>query len=401
MTGIASLAQALAQIERIKDQQSLMSMYSMQLSTGKKTQKFSGLTSDVLTSQRARGDIQALKTYQNNVDHASRRIDMMLTSLQEFKEQGQNLLGFIQTLSKNGVHQEGNIAYFDDPTTTTIEETAVGVTSDQPDIDLKNLASFAKNIFSTFESLLNTKDNDRYLFGGTETQQKPFTSSGTLDSAVTSLITEWKSGNISSTGLISDLQDRSASSNPNALTDSIIGYSSSLSTGNVGKVFVRVGETFEVNYTALANEDPLRDIMVAISYLKNDDLMPVADVYLPPNVPTAISTPDVQGAPGATLKEQTDNFFQVINALAGSVSSALDGIDAMIGRLSQAQARVQEIQDSQKQQSNLLTSIIGDVEEVDRNEVALKVSTLATQIEISYSVTARVQQLSLINYLPL
>lgn len=401
MTGIATLAQALAQIERIKDQQSLMSMYSTQLSTGKKTQQFSGLTSDVLTSQRARTDIQALKTYQNNVTHASRRIDLMVTSLQEFKEQATNLLGFIQTLSKNGVHQEGQIAYYDDPTTTTVEETAVGVTSAEPEVDMQNLLSFAKNVFSTFESLLNAKDGDRYLFGGAETQQKPFTNSGTMDAAVSSLISDWKNGNISSTGLISDLNDRSASSNPNALTDSIIGYSDALSTGNVGKVYVRAGESFEINYTALANENPLRDIMVAISYFKNEDLMPIADVYIPPNVPSAISTPDVQGAPGATLKEQTDNFFQVMDAIAGSVSNALDGIDAMIGRLSQAQARVQEIEESQNHQINLLNNIVGDVEDVDRNEVALKVSTLATQIEISYSVTARVSQLTLINYLPI
>lgn len=401
MTGIATLAQALAQIDRIKDQQSLMSMYSAQLATGRKTQQFSGLTSDVLTSQRTRTDIQALKAYQTNVDHASRRIDIMLNSLQEFRKQGENLLAFMNDITKQGMHQEGDIVYYDDPTTPEVEQIAMGKTSDTLDSDMQNLVSFAKNIFGTFEQLLNAKDGERYLFGGAETREKPYAGSATLDVAVSSLLTEWKGGNLTTGNLIDGLKDRSASSNPNALTDSIIGYSSALSAGNVGDVYVRVGETSEVNYTAFANEGPLRDIMVAVSYFKNDDLVPVVDVYTPPNVPTAMPVPDKNGAPGTTLDAQTDNFFEVMQALATSVSQALTGIDSMIGRVTQAQARVQEIQASQKQQVNILGGIVNNIETVDQNEVALKLSTLATQIEVSYSVTARVQQLSLINYLPI
>jgi flagellin-like hook-associated protein FlgL len=35
------------------------------------------------------------------------------------------------------------------------------------------------------------------------------------------------------------------------------------------------------------------------------------------------------------------------------------------------------------------------------NEVSTRVSTLLTQIEAAYAMTARIQQLSLLNYLPL
>lgn len=401
MSGIATLAQALAQIERIKDQQTMMNNYSTQLATGKKTQQYTGLGADVLTTQRARTDIQTLKTYQANITNASRRIDLTLGAVQEFKQQAKNFLGFLQGLSQENAHQKGDIIYYDDPTTTTVEEIPVAMSSGDMDADMKNLTDFAKKIFSTFEDLLNAKDGDRYLLGGAETRDKPFTSNGILDSAVTSMISSWKSGTLSTSDLIDNLKDRSATTNPGALTDTIIGYSSNLSSGNVGNVYVRVGESYQVDYTVKANEQPFRDIMVAISYFKNENLTPVADVYLPPNVPAPMSTPDIQGAPGATLDDQKGNFFQVLNSIAGSVSNAMKDIDNIIGRLSQAQARLDEIETTQTNQSNLLKSVVSDIEDIDQNEVALKLSTLATQLEISYSVTARVQQLSLANYLPL
>lgn len=69
MTGISSLAQALGQIDRIQSQQTLLDELSTQLATGKKTQKFSGLNTEILADQRARTDLSALETYVDNIRH--------------------------------------------------------------------------------------------------------------------------------------------------------------------------------------------------------------------------------------------------------------------------------------------------------------------------------------------
>ena len=56
MTGVSTLGQALSQLERIKVQQEGFDSLSRQLSSGKKTNKFSGLGKDVLVSKRYRAD---------------------------------------------------------------------------------------------------------------------------------------------------------------------------------------------------------------------------------------------------------------------------------------------------------------------------------------------------------
>lgn len=399
MAGISTLGQALVQIERIKTQQSLMSQYSVQLATGKKTTKFTGLGPDILTSQRSRSTIQSLTTYKSNITHASRRINLTLNAVKEFQAQARKFLELMSGLTQESTHQDGDIIYYDDPTTTGIEETPIGMTSSDPDEDFANLITLSGQVYTLFQELINAKDGDRYLLAGADTRTKPITDTGLLDTALTSLISGWKDGTISTNNLIADLSDRTATSNADALTDSIIGYSSNLSGGNAGKVYVRVDESYEVEYTVLGNSQAFRDILVAAAYLKNDTLPPIADAYIPPNEPTPPLTPDVDGAPGDTIDDQKNNFFSVFSTLKQSVATAISDLNSIIGDLTQTQARLEEISKNHTEESNLLQSITSEVEDIDQNEVALKLTTLQTQLDISYRVAARVQQLSLANYL--
>jgi flagellar hook-associated protein 3 FlgL len=50
-------------------------------------------------------------------------------------------------------------------------------------------------------------------------------------------------------------------------------------------------------------------------------------------------------------------------------------------------------------QKSLLETFVIDLDGVDTYETAIKVNSLLTQIEVSYSVTARIQSLSLMQYL--
>ena len=47
-----------------------------------------------------------------------------------------------------------------------------------------------------------------------------------------------------------------------------------------------------------------------------------------------------------------------------------------------------------------MTSHIGALEGVDPYEASSRLSTLLTQVETAYAMTARIQQLTLLNYLP-
>lgn len=403
MTGISTLGQALNRISLLNDQTTILDSLTTQLATGKKTQVFTGLETDILASKRARADFQALETYINNIKIADRRITQTLNAIETFKAQAEDFANSLVTFTQESVHQEGNIISYDDPLTTTVEDIRVGMSSADPDVDLQTMRDLASNLFTFMGELLNTQENDRYLLGGADTLTQPYDNNGTLDAAISTLIANWKdetlpaTQNLTSTELISALRSRTIAEDANAVTDTIIGYSAALSAGNVGDVFVRADENVEVDYTAVANEQPFRDILVAAAFIKNETLTPIADVYAEP---FTLGDPTIaDGAPGATLDEQKDNFFQVFNNLVGLVNEAIDDLDGVRFRLESARVRIDKINQAHELDQNVLQNTIDEVENVDINDVAVRINTLQVQLDASYRVTASLQQLSLVNFL--
>lgn len=399
MTGVSTLGQALTQISRIKDQQTLFNSLNLQLTTGRKTSHFAGLGIDALGSQRARADIRSLDTYTGNIQRATTRIDLMLNAIGEFQAQAESFWEFLVGFSQESTHQEGEVILGDDPSTVEVEtDVPIGMTSANLDGDFRTLQDFASSLFDFMKDLLNAKEGDRYLLGGSQSTTRPYTDTGTLDAAMTSLIGGWRGGAISNNEFFADLRDRNATTaNPNAITDSIIGYTAALSQGNVSGVYVRVSDSSEIEYTALANEQAFRDIMVALSYIKNPDLGPIANVYTPPNAPPA--PPDVQGAPGNTIQEMKENFFGVFNQVRTMVSKAIDDIDQVRFRLEGAKARISELKINYMDEKNALLNTVSDIENVDINLVAVQIKMLEIQLDASYRITAKLQDLSLTNYI--
>lgn len=401
MTGVSTLGQALSQIDRLKVSQSQFDSLSLQLSSGKKTNKFSGLGSDVITSKRARADFKALQTYQTNITLANNRVQDMLSSLREFREQTGHLRDFLVNLSKESAHQEGDFIRQDDPLTpTVVETTPIGYNSGEMDIDFRTMQQFADSIYEFMNELINRQDGERYVFGGANSLEKPLGDSSNLDAAVNTMLVNWKAeaAGFSTTDIIADVRERTATlGNPNAITDSIVGFNPNLAGGAAGKVTARVNEYTEINYTSFANNQGFRDVMVAISVLRSDSLPPIADVYAEPY--TFGDLPLEEGAPGLTLEEQEDNFFEFFNAITSMVIGAMDSIDEEIVRLENARVRLDQAKKVNTQNMNIAQALFEDVEGVDLNEVAVKLTSVQNSLEASYSITARLSQLSLVNFL--
>ncbi len=397
MTGVSTLAQALRQIENIGNQQKLFGTLSEQLASGKKTQKFSGLGTDALTSIRSRTELTSLDIYVTNIGRANTTIGLALTAIEEYQQQSREFSSTLINFVQEGSHQIGDKIFYDDPATEEVETIHVGNTSAEPDADLQAVVDHARNLSNYVRDLLNTKEGDNYVFAGADSLEQPIKETGTLDAAISTLITEWKNGNITTDELIADIEDRSAfDGNPNAITDTIIGYSASLSNDTAGRIFVRADERSEFDHTILANEDSLRNIVVALSVLKNENLLPIVDVYEDGNYPGA---PDAQGAPGANATEQQDNFYQLFNRMTQIVNESIDEIDQVRFRVENIRVQMAETSKSHQDQKTLLQNTVSDIEDVDINEVGLKISILQTQLEASYSATAISQQLSLVNFL--
>lgn len=403
MVSVSTYGNMLDQMERLKQLQGNFSLLSYQLATQKKTNIFSGLGSDVLVSKRARADVKSLDVYQNNITLANNRIQQNLTALNEFKTQSQNLKAFFVSFSMESPHQSGDYIRQDDPATPLdLEVTPIGMSSGDMDTDYKTMVNFANNVYDFMVDLVNRQDGDRYLFAGADTLNKPFDDNGLLQSQMDTAITNWKNeggpNSISTADLIADLKDRSASSgNPDAFTDTVVGFNSALSSGSAGKVNARINDVSEVDYTSLGNSQGIRDIMVGVSFLKSMSLAPIADVYAEPY--TYGDMPIQQGAPGATLEEQLENFNAVFQEVSNMITGGIRQIEQEIVHLETARVRLNDASKVNAQQINMAKDIIGNVEDVDLNEVAVKISSLQTSLQASYQVTAMMQEMSLVNFI--
>ncbi len=359
MTFVSTLGQSLDQVERIKITQLKLATLQNQVATGKKTQEFKGLGTDVLFSKRARADFTKLDSYINNIDIADRRIKLMVGALTEVKNQAESVLNAIEIQTQQG------------------------------EIEIGAISNLAVNTANFLNDLINERDGDRYLFGGSETLAPPLANTGTLDTYVVTQLNDWVNSTIDTDQLIASYRDRTGT----AMNDTLMGYSAPIASGTVKDVFVRVEDTAEINYTVLANTQGIRDILAGVSMMAGLD--PVLDeITLDPGDPITTVT-----APGATKQEQNDNFFKFFNDVGAMMSRALDLVDDELFNLSQDQAQINTIKTDHKLDQNLLQDTIAEVEDVDMNEVALKLNILQIQLEASFRITASLGQLSLSNFL--
>ncbi len=373
MTGISNLGQALSRIENLKSQQVTLDAFSTQIASGKKTQKFAGLGADVLKSQRARADFNELDQYTTNIKNADRRIELMTGSLQQIKAQANNLLNGI-----TGAPQGG----------------------DYPDFETTK--ELANDVYDYILDLINTKDGDRYLFAGSDSSVKPIDDDGLFESFLgtfrlddddlttpleqSGFIGEWGAGIITTEEFIKAYQNTN---------EKILGYSDALVSGTTGQVRVRVDENSDFDYTLLANDEGLKELVIAIGVLK--DLPPPE--YAPGALNTPTGTNTALETPPFPSEEKQQNFYAVINDLGATIAKAVDKLDREEYRLSLTQAQTQVIEEQYRYQSNALQSVISEAEDIDLNETIVKLQQVQTSLEASYSVTALISDLTLVNFL--
>ncbi len=379
MTGISNLGQALDQISRLKSQQITLDRFSTQIATGKKTQQFSGLEGDNLRSQRARADLNAIEQYTTNIKNADRRINLMVSSVQQIAAQAKTLTGAMTSV------QGGDLPDFD--------------TTQQ----------LATDVYDFIIDLINTKDGERYLFAGSDSSVKPIDDQGQYDTYLGTFVPdgtnlaapgnvnppalvaagflgEWGQGNITTDEFIDAYT---------TVNETVLGYSTSLVSGSTGDVRVRVDENSDFDYTLLGNTDGMKEIIVALGVLKN--MPPPASAPGALNDPTAISAgSDIPPFPS---EDKQANFFAVTNDIMNKIVQAVDKLEQEEYRLELVRAQTAIIKDQYIYERNSLQSVIADVEDIDLTETVAKLQQVQIGLEASFSVTALISDLTLVNFL--
>jgi flagellar hook-associated protein 3 FlgL len=92
-------------------------------------------------------------------------------------------------------------------------------------------------------------------------------------------------------------------------------------------------------------------------------------------------------------------FQVVVDKAIGLVSGAINDLAVLGGSVGAIQKRVSTATDKLKLQNDILNQQIVSMEKVDPAEASVRVNALQNQIETALALTARLQKISLINYL--
>ncbi len=97
------------------------------------------------------------------------------------------------------------------------------------------------------------------------------------------------------------------------------------------------------------------------------------------------------------ISEQTRKT--VSDAAIDYTGRAISGLDSERSKLGISESRVTQANTSLDAQITILNTSITDMEGIDTYEAATRVTTLESQLSLAYTLTSRIQNLSLLNYL--
>ncbi|BCH30947.1 flagellin [Mesorhizobium sp. L-8-10] len=244
------------------------------------------------------------------------------------------------------------------------------------DTEQKVLQVTAQNMLETLTSVLNTSQNGEYIFAGVNTDIQP--------------IKDYKAGSANKAAFDQAFFDTFGfdQTNPSAetitaaqMTDFLTNvvepmffgpdWSSNWSNATDDAITSRIALNETAQTSVSANTAGARKLAMASSL--------VADLF--------------QGPLNENARE----------ALVGQartwVGEAISDINNAQAQLGLIQNRVDSASERMKMQIDIFKINLNDLQGVDPYEASTRVNTLLAQIETSYALTARIQKLSLLNYL--
>jgi len=263
--------------------------------------------------------------------------------------------------------------------------------------DATNLAtarSAMKSALESFTQFTNTSVQGEYIFAGINSDVKPmqdyFSAGSPAKAAYDAELSQFMSDNaIPSLDVITkdqmndfldDLEGKfngtkplTSPPHPAALAgkDFWTTFFSSASDENMKS---RIGPTEIIDSSTNSNSQGMRNFAFASI---------VSMELLQPNIP--------QTAREAVSSRTTSNVSKAMNGV-DSLNQQRTNIGIASERVSKAEERLQA-------QKDILTTSLGSLENVDPEEAATRLNTMKTLLETAYTVTAKIQQLSLANYL--
>ncbi|WP_018264554.1 flagellar hook-associated family protein [Methylosinus sp. LW4] len=92
-------------------------------------------------------------------------------------------------------------------------------------------------------------------------------------------------------------------------------------------------------------------------------------------------------------------YQQILKTASATMSDAISGLTSLRATVGVMQKGVSDANDSLSAQRDMITTQIGSLENVDPYEASTRLNNLTTQLETSYTLTGKIQQLTLSKYI--
>jgi flagellar hook-associated protein 3 FlgL len=241
-----------------------------------------------------------------------------------------------------------------------------------------SLADAAQTNLAALTSALNTSVSGQYIFGGINSGEKPMTdyvqsppsaNKQAVDTAFVASFgvsqTSTNASQISGTDLQSFLQG------PFADLFGSASYGANWSSASDSPITSRISTTQSAQTSVSANEEPFRQLAQAYTTI-------------------------AEFAGGNLSSDASQAAIASATTLINSALSGLTNVEAGVGI---TQSSISTANDSMSAQISLLSAQAGDLDGVDAYALSTKVSSLQTQIQASYELTAQLSSMSLAQYL--
>jgi flagellar hook-associated protein 3 FlgL len=352
-SNVSTLGQLLENNARLNDVRRQLNTLQLQLSSGKKTDVFSGLGDQGSRSLRVRVEINQIDVFQSNIDIGRTRLRETVQTLEDFSTQAKNFAD-----SMAFAQQQGNI-------------------------DIQSLREGARAAMVYLRDLLNSRDGDRFILAGADSFVAPIDAGAAHDTYLSGQIEAWRTGTLTTATL---------KTNYTGTPETTMGYSAALSSNLVRNNFIRADVNTEVDYTLTGDQEGFKRILNAIGMMANMDLDKVA-------LDDGDNPALVKTAPGATRTEQKEEFFSLFEHMIKEINGGINNLRTENQRLERADVVLGSIRADHIIDRNTLETTLGQIEDADPAEVAVKINALQTQLEASYQVTALLGSLSLSRFI--
>lgn len=226
----------------------------------------------------------------------------------------------------------------------------------------------AQAMFNTFLDKLNATSDGGYIFAGINSDVKPVAYGTAAETSVQTAFAAVSGGNPES---VSPAAMAAFLDGPFAALFDDTNWKANWSQASDTNIKSRVATSEMIDTSTNANEQPFRDLMRAatmMSQLGNTQLQP-------------------------------DTLRVVAQKAAVILGSALTGLSNVQATLGVSEQRIADSNERMSLQVDMIANRIDMLEGVDRTEASVRVTALEQQIELSYAITGKIQQLNILDYL--